>query len=624
MPTSRSARAQDRAQSTEAGIRTLVRLMLDLMAPAERRRLFMLVPVVTVNALVQVVGIASIMPFLALVSSPDTIQTNTLLRWTFDTLGFADVTGFMVFVGVIVLVVLITSNAFAAFTHLKLLRFSWDMNHLLSVRMLREYLYKPYAFFLDQNTSGLAKNILGEVRQAITGYLVSGMNLFAHGISALLILGLLVAINPALALISFAFLGGCYAIVFRIVRGRLSNAGRQRSLSDKARYKAANEALTGAKEIKLLGKEQPFLARFTTPSKRYGRFMAQQQVIAMIPRYVFETIAFGGMLIIVIYLLVREQTLVTVLPTLGVYAFASYRLLPALQSIFGSVSSMRFSASAVELLHHDLERANPVATVDRDAVEPLPFTSLVELRRVTYAYPNAPRPVFDDFSLSVKPRTSVALVGATGSGKTTAIDLLLGLLQPQAGQLMVDGVAVTSANMASWQKNLGYVPQEIFLADDTVAANIAFGVPHKKLDQEAVERAARQANIHDFIVNELPRGYETEIGERGIRLSGGQRQRLGIARALYHDPDILILDEATSALDNVTEESVFGAVNEIGKSKTVVMIAHRITTVRACDVIHVLKEGRIVAKGSYDELLQSSAAFRALARVDATASEPMR
>jgi ATP-binding cassette, subfamily B, bacterial PglK len=621
MPSTRSARPTH-AEEPESSGRALVGKMLELMAAAERRRMFLLLPLVVVNALIQVVGIASVMPFLALVSNPDSIQTNQLLRWTFDTLGFGDATAFMVFVGLGVLVVLVGSNAMAAFTHLKLLRFSWDMNHLLSVRMLREYLYKPYAFFLDQNTSGLAKNILGEVKQAVNGYLVSGMGLVAQTISAALILGLLIAVNPALALISFAFLGGCYGVMFRIVRRRLSEGGRRRSLADKERFKAANEALRGVKDIKLLGREQPFLKRFTTPSRQYGQLMARQQVIAMIPRYMFETIAFGGMLLIVIYLLVREQTLVTVLPTLGVYAFASYRLLPKLQGIFGAVSSMRFSASAIEVLHRDLERAAPSPTIDRDTVGALAFTRMIELDDVTFAYPNAPRAVFENFNLRVRPNTSVALVGATGSGKTTAIDLLLGLLEPQSGHLKVDGVSVTAANMASWQKNLGYVPQEIFLADDTVAANIAFGVPPKSIDREAIERAARQANIHDFIVQDMPHGYDTEIGERGVRLSGGQRQRLGIARALYHDPDILILDEATSALDNVTEESVFGAVNEIGKSKTVVMIAHRLSTVRNCDVIHLLREGVIIAQGSYDELLASSPEFRALARVeDADAAE---
>ncbi len=296
--------------------------------------------------------------------------------------------------------------------------------------------------------------------------------------------------------------------------------------------------------------------------------MAQQQVYALLPRYAFETLAFGGLLVIVLYLLVREQNLSAVLPTLGVYAFATYRLLPALQSIFGSFSSMRFSAAAVDLLHADLELAQPVPDHRRDTIDPLPFRERLELRNLTFAYPNAPRSVFTDFHLKVEARTSVALVGATGSGKTTAVDLLLGLLTPQDGQLLVDGVPVDRDNVSAWQKNLGYVPQQIFLADDSVEANIAFGVPAAKVDRAGVEAAARKANIHDFIVGELPHGYDTEIGERGLRLSGGQRQRLGIARALYNDPEVLILDEATSALDNVTEDSVFHAVNEIGKSKT--------------------------------------------------------
>jgi len=600
----------------EGGPRSGLRKMLELMSPEQRRSLLFLLPFVAGNALVQVVGIASIMPFLALVSSPDSVTSNAVLRVAYERLGFTSTGPFLIFVGVAVLVVMVGSNAFAAFTHLKLMRFSWEMNHLLSVRMLREYLYKPYVFFLNQNTAGLAKNILGEVKQAVSGYLVSAMSLVAQAISAGFILVLLVLVNPALALVTFVFLGGSYWLVFGMMRRRLSEAGKRRSAADKARYKAANEALAGAKEIKLLGKEQPFLKRFVGPSRRYGRSMAQQQVYAMLPRYAFETLAFGGMLLIVLYLLVQEQSLAGVLPTLGVYAFATYRLLPALQSIFGSLSSMRFSATSVEILHGDLERAAAPVARDRDALAPLPFRSTLELRHVTFGYPGAPRPVFSDFALTIAARTSVALVGATGSGKTTAIDLLLGLLVPQAGQLTVDGVAVDDDNVAAWQKNLGYVPQHIFLADDTVEANIAFGVPHDKIDRAAVEAAARKANIHDFIVGEMPKGYATEIGERGIRLSGGQRQRLGIARALYADPDVLVLDEATSALDNVTEESVFQAVNEIGKSKTVVMIAHRISTVRGCDAIHLLQEGRIVASGTYDELLETSPEFRTLARVD--------
>jgi ATP-binding cassette, subfamily B, bacterial PglK len=597
------------------------RQMLDLMSRGERRRLLFLLPAVTANAIMQVIGIASVMPFLAIVASPEILQTNAYMRWTYETLGFQGTTAFMMFVGLMVLLTLILSNGFAAWTQFRLMRFSWDLNHSLSVRMLQTYLAKPYVFFLNQNTSGLAKNILNEVKHAISGFLVAWMNLISTGIASALILALLIVVNPMLALLTFVFLGGAYGVLFMAVRRGMEAAGRRRSQTDRARYKAASEALVGVKEIKLLGKERPFLKRFIRPSRDYARHMARQQVISSLPRFAFETIAFGGMLLIVLYLMWRNVGLEGVLPMLGVYAFASYRLLPKLQSIFSAMTDIRFNTSAVELLHHDLERGAPPLRVAREDVEPLPFRDRLELRGLSFAYPNARHEVLESFDLVIRARTSVALVGATGSGKTTTIDLLLGLLTPQTGRLVVDGVTVTDQNLAAWQKNLCYVPQEIYLADDTVAANIAFGVPEGKIDQEAVERAARAANIHDFIVTELDLGYDTEVGERGVRLSGGQRQRLGIARALYNDPDVLILDEATSALDSVTEQSIFHAVNEIGKSKTIVMIAHRLTTVRGCDVIYLLDRGRVLAAGPYEELLHTSPEFRALARVDEVMAE---
>jgi ATP-binding cassette, subfamily B, bacterial PglK len=608
------------AKADDPSMLTAARRMLELMSPRERRRLWFLTPVVTLNALVQVLGIASVMPFLALVASPDAIREQAVLRWAYAVGGFQSDEAFMLVVGIGVLVVLVASNAFAAWSQLLMLRFSWDMNHLLSVRMLRAYLFKPYVFFLDQNTSGLAKNILAEVKQAVAGFLNAGMNLVARGVVALLILGLLVAVDPVLALATFGFLGLAYGGVFMLVQRVVARAGLRRAAADRERFKAATEALNGVKEIKLLGKEQPFLRRYEKPSLRYARNLARMQAINLLPRYAFETIAFGGMLIIVIYLMVQGGGLVTLLPTLGLYAFASYRLLPALQGIFSSLTDLKFSLASVELLHHDLERGAPERFPDRRDVAPLPFRRTLELRDLSFSYPNARQTVLEGFDLRIEANSTVALVGSTGAGKTTVVDLLLGLLRPQGGALVVDGVPITDENLSAWQRNLGYVPQSIYLADDSVAANIAFGVPPKEIDMAAVELAARRAHIHDFIVAELPHGYATEVGERGVRLSGGQRQRLGIARALFHDPDVLILDEATSALDNITEESIFHAVSEIGRTKTVIMIAHRISTVRGCDVIHMLEGGRLVGQGSYQTLLASSPEFRALARVDPQSS----
>jgi len=597
-------------------VRVSARRMLELMSPNERRRLWLLTPIVTMNALMQVLGIASVMPFLALIANPGVIQEQAILSWTYTTLGFDSTLAFTIFAGVGVLVLLILSNAFAALTQYGLLKFSWDLNHTMSVRMLRTYLMKPYVFFLDQNTTELSKNILGEVKHAVKHFVVAGMTLVARGVVAVCIMGLLVVVDPFLALATFGFLGTSYGLVYWFVHRGMGDSGDIRVEADAGRFKAAAEALTGVKEIKLLGLERPFLKRYERPSQRYSGAMARQQVVAALPRYAFEAIAFGGMLVIVLLLLARGEGVTALLPTLGLYAFAAYRLLPALQGIFGALTELRFALASVEVLHRDLERLALPPLVDRKTVEPLPFRSSLELRRVSFAYPRAMTPLFAKFDLAISPNSTVAFVGSTGAGKSTLVDILLGLLRPSSGALVVDGVVVDDANLPAWQQSLGYVPQEIYLADDSIAANIAFGVPERSIDMAAVELAARRANIHEFIVSELPEGYRTEIGERGVRLSGGQRQRLGIARAMFHDPSVLILDEATSALDNVTEEHIFHAVSDLGTTKTIIMIAHRISTVRECDVIYVLDHGRIVASGSYETLISTSEAFRALARVD--------
>lgn len=590
-----------------------VRKLLAILSPSEKRRFYLLLPAVTAMALMQVVGIASVMPFLALVSDPEVIETNTRLKWVYDTLGFETTRGFLAFAGGASLVLLLVSNGFTALTEYLLLRYTWGLNHTLSVRMLREYLAKPYVYFLDQNTASLATNILAEVKQAVRGFVLAAMNLVTRSVVALFILGLLVALNPLLALMTFGFLGAAYGIVFLFVRRGMADAGQKRSRSDRARFKAASEALSGIKDIKVLGREEPFLKRYQRHSRDYERYVARQQVISLVPRYAFEAIAFGGMLLIVLVVMLRGTGLQSILPTLGVYAFASYRLLPALQSLFGSLTSLRFSVASIDMLHKDVDLQHRSHLVHRDKIPTLPFRSRLELRTIDFHYPNSDRPVLEDFSLVVEANSTVGIVGATGSGKTTTVDIVLGLLTPTAGALVVDGVVVDETNLPSWQKNLGYVPQQIYLTDDTVAANIALGIPAQKLDMEAVERAARMANVHDFIVEELPDGYDTIVGERGVRLSGGQRQRVGIARALYHDPAVLVFDEATSALDGLTEESIFRAVSHLGRTKTIIMIAHRMSTVRACDLIYMLDHGRIVARGTFDQLMEQNASFRAMA-----------
>jgi ABC-type multidrug transport system fused ATPase/permease subunit len=358
---------------------------------------------------------------------------------------------------------------------------------------------------------------------------------------------------------------------------------------------------------------------FQGPAFRFARAQANNQIVAQVPQFVLQGLAFGGILVILLVLLsAKSGDTNKVLPIMALYALAGMRLLPALQQIYLAITKLRYCGPVVDALHADLVDtgyAVPLAkqSVSEKGKPSIRLQETLSLDRVSYRYPQANGPALIDLTLTVCANTTVGLVGATGGGKTTIVDVILGLLEPQKGGLFVDGMPITAENVRAWQRNIGYVPQHIFLVDDTVTANIAFGVPREEIDMEAVERAARVAELHDFITEEMSHGYDTMVGERGIRLSGGQRQRIGIARALYHDPDILVFDEATSALDNITEKAVMDAVRNMAHRKTIILIAHRLGTVQACDTIFMLDRGRIKASGSYEELLATSSDFRGMA-----------
>ena len=382
--------------------------------------------------------------------------------------------------------------------------------------------------------------------------------------------------------------------------------------ANQERYTVLSEAFGAAKEVKVGGLEQAYIQRFAKPAEIWATGQATAQVIAQLPRFALEAIAFGGMLIVVLYLMAKSGSFAAAVPIIALYAFAGYRLMPALQQIYGAFTALRFVGPALDALHEDLISLQGSNTQDR-LITPLSLTHAIELNKVSYHYPNASQPALKDISINIPAHSKVGFVGATGSGKTTAVDVTLGLLEPQTGHLNVDGQPINAANRRRWQRAIGYVPQHIYLADDSVTANIAFGVNAEDIDQQAVERAAKIANLHEFVSNDLLQGYETTVGERGVRLSGGQRQRIGIARALYHDPQVLILDEATSALDNLTEHAVLESVNNLGYDITIIMIAHRLSTVRQCDQIYLLERGKVKAHGTFDELTQTNEQFRAMA-----------
>jgi ABC-type multidrug transport system fused ATPase/permease subunit len=589
--------------------------LLSLFSHQERKRIFWLLAAILLMALVEMAGVASIMPFMALVADPGLIHRHAVLSGAYTTLGFTSDVAFLYFVGAIVLGVLVFNNLFSAFAQWLSLRVTALCGHTLSERLFAEYLSQPYTFYLKRNSADLANILFAEVNRLIVGVLLPAIEIVAKGAVILAILALLLLIDPIMALGVAIVMGGIYSLIFLAIRRYLTRIGCEAVVAGSERVKIANEAFGGIKELKILGHEKSFVRRYDTPSRALAERLAASQAWGKVPKYLLEMVAFGGVLLITLVLLGKQQALSQILPVIAVYAFAGYRLLPAIQQTYSNIAMIRYNLPALEVVFRDAGPYNAQLENAGDEIqERLALKKNIAFDNVAYQYPEAASPSVAGLSLAIAANSTVAFVGPTGSGKTTTVDILLGLFEPQAGSLLVDGVAVDAKNLRAWQHNLGYVPQHIYLSDDTISRNIAFGVEDGDIDMQAVEHAARTARIHEFIQDELPLGYQTVVGERGIRLSGGQRQRIGIARALYRDPAVLVLDEATSALDGITESAIMDTLGQLAHKKTIIMIAHRISTVRACDRIFILEKGVLTAQGDYAELMRDSKLFRNLSQ----------
>jgi len=573
---------------------------------------------ITAMAFSQAVGVASVMPFISLVMDPDLVFENRYLLWVYETFGFNSVNRFIIFAGFVMFAIIFISNGISAFATWLKLRFAWMNNHRLARRLLEKYLSMPYVYFLNQNSADLSKNVLGEIKHLTDSYLIPMLTIITKGMVAVFMLIMLFWVDPWISLAALVVLGGAYGGIFWRINQNLKQRGALRMQANKMRFKTVNEAFGGIKEIKVMNREAHFLQTFSKHSLKQARLQSWNAVIGQVPRFAMEAIAFGGIIIFVLIILLTREDARQVIPLAGLFAFAGYRLMPALQDLFKNFTQMQFNRAVLDRVYEDLMTgSNPGAEslpAKKTLPEPLPFEKEICLKDITFNYPGAGIPVIKDINLTIEYNTTVAFVGPTGAGKTTLVDIILGLLTPQEGSLLIDEVEVNESNLVNWQRNIGYVPQFIYLSDDTVTRNIAFGVPDKDIDQDMVRWAAEIANLDRFITEELPQGYDTLVGERGVRLSGGQRQRIGIARALYHDPDILVMDEATSALDSITETAVMDAIYTLMHTKTIIMIAHRISTVQPCDRIYIMEAGEIVDEGTHDELIERSERFRGFAK----------
>jgi ATP-binding cassette, subfamily B, bacterial PglK len=604
-------------------VHTTIRKVYELFDRRERGKLVGLSAMIVLLGLVQMAGVASILPFMSLVANPEIITTARWAQLPYTFFGFESTRSFLIFAGGLVLAVMTFSNALAAGTSWLKLRFVRQWEYRLSVRLLEKYLHAPYTFHLKRNSSTLAKTILSEVREVISRVFLPVTRMFAAVVTAACMVALLLVVDTQLALLTGLLLGGAYGGLYAGVRNQQHRWGKVRKTSNRERFKAAAEALGGIKEAIVLGCEKEFLKRFSVPALAFSRANTANSMVLELPKYALDTITFGGILLVVLYILGTREDFGQAIGVLSLYALAAYRLKPAMKTIFDGISSVRFFGSVVDELHADLLGGSlPAARHDilpAEDSKSLRLEHVISIDGVCYRYPDEEHDVLSNVSLRIHRNSSVAFVGSTGSGKTTLIDVILGLIEPQKGCVRVGSVMLSSRNIKQWRQKLGYVPQQIYLCDDSICRNIAFGIPDNEIDFDAVQRAARMAQLDEF-VSSLPSGYHTIVGERGTRLSGGQRQRIGIARALYHRPEVLILDEATSALDGITEEAVMQAVYGLNRRMTIIVVAHRLTTVRDCDAIYLLENGKVAAVGSYSDLMQTSVNFRAMARIASTES----
>ena len=599
------------ATNSSQQLLAIIRKLFDLFTVPERKRARLLMGMMIIMALLDMVGIASVMPFVAALANPDLFQSNVFFAKIYHYLDFKNQQDFLFALGSMVFFLLLVSIAFKGLTTYAQIRFALMREYSIGRRLIEGYLHQPYVWFLDHHSSDLGKTILSEVSAVINGGMIPLMNLVAQSAVAIALLILLLFVDTRLALTVGSVLALSYFVIIKLTSNWLLHLGKERILANQARFNTVSEAFSASKEVKLAGLENFYIDRFSKSAEIYARGHATAQIISQTPRFALEGIAFGGMLLVVLYLIVQSGGFADAIPVIALYVFAGYRLMPALQQIYGAFAQLRYVEPALNSLHRDLSGLT-IYRPKNYLENSIDFKHAVSLENVKFYYPNTEQPVLNGISLSIPACSKIGIVGSTGSGKTTMIDLLLGLLEPEKGFLRVDGVAINKLNRAQWQRKLGYVPQQIFLTDDTIAANIAFGVDSSEIDMVAVERAAKIANLHNFIANDLPLGYKTTVGERGVRLSGGQRQRIGISRALYHSPEVLILDEATSALDNVTEQAVIEAIKNLKNEITIILIAHRLSTVSECDCIYLLNKGEIEAYGTYDELNLTNATFKAM------------
>lgn len=586
--------------------------LFSILGQDRKRRFVVLVVLSVFSAGLQLVGVGSVFPLMALLANPRAVETNSFLAGVFHALELDSYETFLTLSGTFMVLAILASNALNVVTVWYTQKFITDEGVHLSDILLQKYAYKPYVFFLSNDSTSLCRDVLAEVGIFLGQFVQPLLDLVVRSVTILALGGGLVYVNPMAALGSVVIFGGGYLGVYFLCRRRLEELGQIRIDSEILKFKITYELFQGQREARLLNCRENFFDMYTKNSRSQQRANLHSALISQLPRQGIEVLGFALVFLLIMLFRSQGKDWADILPLLSLYAVGAVRMMPQFQSLFGSLAALRTSSPVVERLAPEF--ASQFKAVRRQ-VPPLKWSDAIEFTDLSYTYPGTEPRVLDGLNCRIEKGSHIGFVGSTGAGKTTLINIILGLLSPTEGGFLVDGEPITEENILSWQSDLGFVPQDIFLCNDTIAANIAFGLEKERIDMERVREAAELASLSEH-VESLPEGYDTIAGERGVRLSGGQRQRLGIARALYRRPSILVLDEATSALDGRTEDDVMDAIRKVGGDKTLLLIAHRLTTLKECHTIFMLERGKIVDSGTYDELIEKNQTFRSFAKIE--------
>jgi len=577
-------------------------------------KLFILLLLMLVAAAMEVVGIGMIPAFVAIVADPERVMGIEWLQSTFALMEIESAQDLLLWGAGALLTIFIIKGAYIITFNYFEARFLYYRRYTISHRMMRSYMHAPYIFHLNRNTAELLRNVTQEINVLINLVVSTLLRMTREGVMAFSILIFLFVMEPLITLVIISLSGLGAGTFILLNKRKMKEYGAEEQMRRAEMIKALNQGLGGIKDARVLNREEEFINKFrieafeSTKLKTYIRFIQQ------IPRPVVETTAVLGMLLVAVILVWQGRSMGAIIPILTLFAMAIVRLMPSIQQLASSYTKLRYNMVSIEPLYQDLkelQKYNIQFAEDRKRTHSMEFRNEVKINNISYRYPQADVQALKEISLTIPKGKAIAFVGSSGAGKTTIVDLILGLLEPDEGSIQVDGVDIRSS-ISAWQRNIGYIPQSIYLADETLRSNIAFGLPDEKVDESQVLEAVKLAQL-ETMIDRLPRGLDTIVGEHGTRLSGGQRQRVGIARALYHNPKVLIMDEATSALDNITEKQITRAIESLKGERTLIMIAHRLTTVKNCDTLYFMEEGQIIQKGNYHELVDTNIRFREMA-----------